>query len=170
MARGGPRSGAGRKRKDPQLKLVTGTYRPDRDAKVNEDVPLAPMTAPIHLSEIARQYFSDIAGMLEAQKRSSPHYAEHVALLAQRLEQIAMFQAVIETEGCTFTTETVAQSKDGKVATVKVMKRGHPAVAMLSDAMRHAQSLLGELMLNPSAALKMASGHKAQDDNEFGDF
>jgi hypothetical protein len=33
---------------------------------------------------------------------------------------------------------------------------------MLSDAMRHAQSLLGELMLNPAAALRIASGHKPE--------
>jgi len=169
MARGGPRSGAGRKRKDPQLKLVTGTYRDDRDAKVNEDVPIGPMIAPLHLSEIARGYFATIAGILEEQKRSSPHYAEHVGLLALRLEQIAMYQAVIETEGCTFTSSIAQTGKDGKVIALKVMKRAHPAVAMLSEALRHAQSLLGDLMLNPSAALKIASGHK-QEAGDFDDF
>lgn len=159
MARGGSRSGAGRPRKAPELKLVTGTYRDDRDAKVNVDVPLGPMVAPLHLSDIARGNFAAIADMLEQQKRSSPHYAEHVALLAQRLEQIAMFQAVVETEGVVY---------DAKTAT-GIIKRAHPAVAMLSDAMRHAQSLIGELMLNPSAALRVASGHK-QEAGAFDDF
>jgi hypothetical protein len=42
------------------------------------------------------------------------------------------------------------------------MIRARPEAAMLSDAMRHAQSLLGELMLNPAAALRIASGHKAE--------
>tara|TARA_B100000378_G_scaffold20465_1_gene16054 strand:- start:15798 stop:16211 length:414 start_codon:yes stop_codon:yes gene_type:complete len=137
---------------------------------VNQDVPLGPMIAPLHLSEIARQYFAAIAGILEEQKRSSPHHAEHVGLLALRLEQIAMYQAVIETEGCTFTSEIAQTGKDGAVIARKVMKRAHPAVAMLSEALRHAQSLLGELMLNPSAALKLASGHKPQAENEFNDF
>ncbi|BBF70201.1 hypothetical protein SBA_ch1_24010 [Sphingomonas bisphenolicum] len=169
MARGGPRSGAGRKRKDPALKDVQGTYRDDRDAKVNEDVPVGPMIAPLHLSEIARGHFATIAGILEEQKRSSPHYAEHVGLLALRLEQIAMYQAVIEVEGCTFTTQSVLTTKDGSVSALKIMKRAHPAVAMLDAALRHAQSLLGDLMLNPSAALKIASGHK-QEAGDFDDF
>lgn len=161
MARGGSRPGAGRKRKDPTLKEAQGTYRADRDAKVNEDVPLGPMTAPLHLSEIARQHFATIANILEAQKRASPHYAEHVGLLATRLEQIAMYQAVLDVEGHAY---------DSKNAQGGLMKRAHPAVSMLDNALRHAQSLLGELMLNPSAALKMASGHKAETDNEFNDF
>ena len=167
MARGGPRSGAGRKKTAPELKLVTGTFRDDRDAKVNEDVPLGPMTAPLHLSDIACQHFAAIAGMLETQKRSSPHYGEHVALLAQRLEQIAMFQVVLATEGVTFTSKS--EKKVADTTTITEMKRAHPAVAMLSDAMRHAQSLLGELMLNPSAALKIATGHK-QEAGDFDDF
>ncbi|HEX7852313.1 MAG TPA: P27 family phage terminase small subunit [Sphingobium sp.] len=170
MARGGSRPGAGRKRKDPALKEAQGTYRADRDARVNEDVPIGPMTPPLHLSEIACEHFARVAGILEAQKRSSPHYAEHVALLAQRLEQIAMFQCVLEMEGVTCTSEAKVMAKDGvTVVSHKIMKRAHPAVAMLSDAMRQAQSLLGEMMLNPSAALKLANGHK-QEDGEFDDF
>ncbi|MFB0875468.1 MULTISPECIES: P27 family phage terminase small subunit [unclassified Sphingobium] len=147
-----------------------GTYRADRDALFNEDVPLGPMVAPLHLSDIARGYFATIADILEQQKRSSPHYAEHVGLLALRLEQIAMYQAVIETEGCTFTTQSVITTKDGSVSALKIMKRAHPAVAMLDAAMRHAQSLLGELMLNPSAALKLATGHKQVEDDPYADF
>lgn len=168
MARGGPRSGAGRKRKEPALKLVQGTYRQDRDAAVNEDVPLGPMIAPLHLSETERNYFASIGTILEEQKRASPHYADHVGLLALRLAQIARFQAVLEMTGDTFTSQTVKKI-DGKEVVFE-MVRARPEVAMLSEALRHAQSLLGELMLNPSAALKLASGHKAQADNEFGDF
>lgn len=161
MAKGGSRPGAGRPRKDPALKLVTGTYRSDRDAKLNEDVPLGPMIAPLHLSEIARQHFANIATILEVQKRASPHYAEHVGLLATRLEQIAMYQAVLDVEG---------HSYDSKNAQGGLMKRAHPAVAMLDNALRHAQSLLGELMLNPSAALKLATGHKQVEDDLYRDF
>lgn len=160
MARGGSRSGAGRKRKDPALKEAMGTYRADRDALVNEDVPLGPMVAPLHLSEIQRQHFAAIATILEEQKRASPHFAEHVALLAIRLEQIAMYQAVLECEGQTYETFT----KTGR------MIRARPEVAMLSEALRHAQSLLGELMLNPSAALKLATGHKQVEDDPYADF
>lgn len=170
MASGGSRPGAGRKRKAPELKVVQGTFRDDRDAKVNEAVPLGPMIAPLHLSDIARGHFATVAAILEEQKRSSPHYAEHVGLLAVRLEQIAMYQAVIEIEGCTYRNETVEDAGEGEIKkVVKVTIRAHPAVAMLSEALRHAQSLLGDLMLNPSAALKIASGHK-QEAGDFDDF
>tara|TARA_B100001105_G_scaffold228831_1_gene200128 strand:- start:1179 stop:1673 length:495 start_codon:yes stop_codon:yes gene_type:complete len=164
MARGGSRPGAGRKRKEPALKLVQGTYRADRDAIVNEDVPLGPMIAPLHLSETARGHFATIADILEQQKRSSPHYAEHVALLAIRLEQIAMFQAVLDIEGCTYRSEKLVNGL------AQVMIKAHPAVAMQSEALRHAQSLLGEMMLNPSAALKLATGHKQVEDDPYADF
>jgi phage terminase small subunit len=167
MARGGSRPGAGRKRVAPELKEARGTLRADRDGKANEEVPVGPMVAPLHLGEIERIYFTAIATVLEQQKRSSPHYAEHVGLLALRLSQIARFQAVLEMTGDTFRSTTVKKI-DGKDVTFEMI-RARPEVAMLSDALRHAQSLLGELMLNPSAALKIASGHKPTE-NEFEGF
>lgn len=155
MAKGGPRPGAGRKRKDPKLKALAGTLRKDRELAPLPPVPATagpgPMVCPMHLSDLAQLIFKDLATFLEEQGRSAPEYAQHVALLAQRLEQVQRFQAVIETEGDTYETQTAAGGR---------MIRARPEVAMLSDAMRQAQSLIGELMLNPSAALRIASGHK----------
>jgi phage terminase small subunit len=122
------------------------------------------MIAPLHLSDLAQLHFGSIASILEKQKRSSPDYAEHVALLALRLEQIQRYQAVLEMEGDTFTSESaraVGKGDNVRIVTTK-MVRARPEVAMLSDAMRQAQSLLGELMLNPAAALRIASGHKPE--------
>lgn len=133
---------------------MTGTLRKDRENPVGEAAPDGPMICPMHLSDLAQLYFKSIAEILEQQRRSSPHYAEHVALLAQRFEQIQRFQAVLEVEGDTYESNTA----HGTIV------RARPEVAMLSDAMRHAQSLLGELMLNPAAALRIADGHKPADD------
>jgi len=119
-----------------------------------------PLICPLHLGDLAQLMFKDIAGLLEKQGRAAPEYAQHIALLAQRLEQIQRFQAVLETEGDTFTSKAV--KKVGKETIISTMVRARPEVAMLSDAMRQAQSLIGELMLNPSAALRIASGHKPQ--------
>lgn len=152
MAKGGPRSGAGRKRKEPALKALTGTNRPDRELVQGEAPPAGAMIAPLHLSNLAQLHFKSIALILEEQKRASPHYAEHVALLALRLEQIQRYQAVLEMEGDTYEATTA----NGFII------RARPEVAMLSDALRQAQSLLGELMLNPSAALRIAAGHKPE--------
>jgi phage terminase small subunit len=158
MAKGGARSGAGRKRKEPALKLLAGTDRQDRELKLSDDVPIGAMIAPMHLGDLEQLIFGSIAKILEEQKRASPHFAEHVALLAMRLAQIQRLKAVLEVEGDTFTSETPRIVK-GKVS-VSRMVRARPEVAMLSEAMRQAQSLIGELMLNPSAALRIASGHK----------
>lgn len=140
-----------RPRRDPALKALTGTLRPDREPKLVDGAIAGPMICPIHLSDLAQLQFARIAGMLEAEKRSSPHYADVVALLAQRLEQIERFQVVLSIEGDTYTT--VSQSGS-------TMYRVRPEVALLSDALRHVQSLLGELMLSPTAAMKIAQGHK----------
>ena len=167
MARGGARPGAGRKPISNELKKLRGTDRADRQGGAGEPPPDGPMIYPMHLSDLAQLIFADIADMLEAQNRSSPHFAQHVALLAQRLEQVQRYQAVVETEGDTFTTES-ARKVGGKTVVTK-MVRARPEVAMLSDAMRHAQSLLGELMLNPAAAMKLIDGRKPAG-GDFDDF
>jgi phage terminase small subunit len=164
MASGGPRPGAGRRPKDPALKILAGTDRKDRQLAISEDVPLGPMIAPMHLGDLEQLMFGTIAKMLEQQKRASPHFSEHVALLAMRLSQIQRLKAVLEVEGDTFTSKTSRTLKfDGGENTVEtIMIRARPEVAMLSDAMRQAQSLIGELMLNPVAALRIAEGHKPE--------
>lgn len=167
MSRGGSRPGAGRKRKSTALKVLAGTNRKDRELAVGEAPADGPMIAPLHLSDLAQLHFESIATILEQQQRSSPHFSEHVALLAQRLEQIQRYQAVLETEGDTFTSESV--KKVGDTTIVTRMVRARPEVTMLSEAMRHAQSLINELMLNPAAALRIASGHKQQA-GDFDDF
>lgn len=158
MARGGARPGAGRKRKDPALK-ATGAERTEL-AVATPQLPVAAMIAPLHLSDLGQLMFAEIANMLAEANRANPHYAQHIALLAQRLEQIQRWQAVLEVEGDTYETTT---------ATGGLMIRARPEVAMLSDAMRQTQSLIGELMLNPSAALRIADGHK-KPVGEFDDF
>lgn len=161
MASGGPRSGAGRKRNAPAL-AMTAAQRAALPA-----TPAAALIAPLHLSDLAQLLFADIAALLAAQGRAEPQFAQVVALLAQRLEQIQRFQAVLEMTGDTCTSTTV-RKVDGKQVTT-TMIRARPEVAMLSEAMRHAQSLLGELMLSPSAAMKLGGG-KREGPGEFDDF
>lgn len=158
MARGGARSGAGRKRSDPALK-ATAAERQELAVATAAIKPTA-MIVPFHLGDPAQLMFGEIANMLAEGQRANPHWAQHVALLAQRLEQIQRWQAVLEVEGDTYETVTATGGR---------MIRARPEVAMLSDAMRQAQSLIGELMLNPSAALRIADGHKPKA-GEFDDF
>jgi phage terminase small subunit len=159
MSRGGSRPNAGRPRKDPTLKALAGTDRKDRDLALPDEVELGPMQPPMYLGDLEQLLFGTIAEILVQQKRASPHFAEHVALVAVRLAQVQRLKAVLEVEGDTFTSKTVKTVNGEQV--VFEMVRARPEVAMLSDAMRQAQSLLGELMLNPAAALRLSSGPKA---------
>lgn len=127
----------------------------------------AAMIPPLHLSDLAQLLFGDIAAMLEAQGRADPHFAQVVALLAQRLEQIQRWQAVLEMTGDTCTSKTVRKVDGQQVITEMI--RARPEVSMLSEAMRHAQSLLGELMLSPSAAMKLGGG-KSEGPGDFDEF
>lgn len=156
MGSGGARPGSGPKRKSPALGMT---------AAERSLVPATPgaaikMVPPIHLSDLAQLIFAELAEQLEREGRADVRYNQHVALTAMRLEQVQRFQAVLETSGDTY--ETVS-------STGSVLYRVRPEVKLLSDAMRQSQSLLGELMLNPVAALRIASG---KDDlpGEFDDF
>lgn len=161
MASGGSRPGAGRKRNAPAL-AMTAAQRAALPAAAG-----AKMIPPLHLSDLAQLLFADIAGMLEAQGRADQHFAQIVALLAQRLEQIQRWQAVLEMTGDTCTSTTVRKVDGQQVITEMI--RARPEVSMLSEAMRHAQSLLGELMLSPSAAMKLGGG-KSEGPGDFDDF
>lgn len=163
MTSGGPRSGAGRKRNAPALAMTAAE-------RARVPVPIGAgeaMIPPMHLSSIARGLFNEIADILVAQHRAEPQFVQVVALLAMRLEQIQRFQAVLEMSGDTCTSTTVRKVDGQQVVTEMI--RARPEVAMLSDAMRQTQSLLGELMLSPSAAMKLASG-KTDGPGEFDDF
>lgn len=164
MSRGGARPGSGRRRKDPALTDLSGTTRKDRQNQIAGPATSALMIAPMHLSDLAQLYFGSIVKILEEQQRADAHYSEHVALLAQRLEQIERYQAVLAIDGDTFVSESAKAIGKGDNVRVVItrMVRARPEVAMLSDAMRHAQSLLSELMLNPAAALRIAGGKKPE--------
>ena len=151
---GGRRPGSGRKRTEPAVKKLRGTDRADRDGEAPLPAVTGVMVAPSYLSDLAQLLFGSIARILEQQGRASPHYVEIVALLAQRLEQIQRFQAVLEVEGDTYETHTASGG---------LMYRKRPEVQMLSDAMRHAHTLLGELMITPATALRLGEGQKPED-------
>lgn len=163
MSRGGARPGSGPKRKSPII-TMTATERALVPASPGAAIKMVP---PIHLSELAQLIFGEIVEQLERDGRADVRYVQHVALLAMRLEQVQRWQAVLETTGDTATSRSI-RKVDGETV-VTEMIRARPEVTMLSDAMRQAQSLIGELMLNPMAALKIAGG-KNDLPGEFDDF
>ncbi|AOH85735.1 hypothetical protein AWL63_19085 [Sphingomonas panacis] len=159
MPSGGSRPGAGRKRKDP-TRALTAAERAKLPA-----TPASCMVPPLHLSDLAQLLFRETSAILEHQGRADPSFIQLVAILAQRQEQIQRWQAVLEVVGDTCESTTVRKVDGQQVITTMI--RARPEVAMLSDAMRQAQSLLGELGLTPSAFLRLTGGKK--DDPGSGD-
>ncbi|WP_394652341.1 P27 family phage terminase small subunit [uncultured Sphingomonas sp.] len=139
-----------RPRKDPAVKKLRGTLRKDREPKALAPIDTGgiagPMVAPVPLTPRALEHFDVIAGMLAREGRASQQFAYTVAILAQRIDQAEQLQATIVDEGRTYETT----SDNG------TMYRARPEVAMLSDALRHQQALLSELMLSPTAAQRIA--------------
>lgn len=148
----------GRKPTPKHLRMIGGEKRP---SQINYDEPVAKSgtaVAPEWLSERATAIFDDISATLHGMGIASPDDRHALAMLASRLEEIELMTAVIEDGGRTYTSESESGAK---------MIRARPEVGMRNEAMRHAQSLLAEFGLTPSARSKVSVG-KPKESNPFG--
>jgi P27 family predicted phage terminase small subunit len=161
-----------RKRKPHALHLIQGTARPCRSnphaPEAEKDVPVAPE----YLGGRAKKYFEVLTDRIRCMGYLSRSHTEILALAALRLAEVDELTALIEREGPTyFTVRAVVDAKgapllgpDGKAMYSK-LKKSHPAVSQRSEAMRHAQSLLAELGLSPSAMNKITIPETGDDDD-----
>lgn len=137
------------KRTPDHLKVIRGTARPDR---MNPDAPatnLGTAEPPAWLSERATEIFAQLSATLHGMGIASPDDQMALAMLASRIEEIEICTAVIEDAGRTYCTTATSGDK---------LVRARPEVAMRSEAMRHAQSLLAEFGLTPAARSKVSAG------------
>lgn len=143
----------GRKPKPTHLKVVAGEKRPSR---INQNEPAAApgvAAAPIWLSARAAEIFDQLSATLHGMGIASPDDMHALSLLASRIEEVEQLTGIIEDGGRTYVSEA---------GLVKAM----PEVGMRNEAMRHAQSLLAEFGLTPSARSKVSAG-KAPEANPF---
>lgn len=141
---------AGRKRTPDQLKVVAGTDRPDRS---NPDAPIASAgvaVAPEWLSVRAAEIFGQVSATLDGMGIASPDDQLALSLLASRIEEVELMTAALEDGGRTYEQK----DDEGNVR----MRRAAPEAALRNEAMRHAQSLLAEFGLTPSARSKVSAG------------
>ncbi len=168
----------GRKRKPDHLKILEGTFRSDR---ANPDAPKAAkegMQCPPWLPAECLEHFLTIKKRLGVYKLDSASWIEAAALIAMRIQEIEECNLTIEKEGRTYRSETVGETiidaETGEPrAMIKVMVKGHPAVAQKNEAMRHLQSLLSEFGLTPASIAKVGAtpgkgGDKKDPWEEFG--
>lgn len=119
--------------------------------------------APEWLSPRGAELFLQLVGILDTMGLASSADSSMLGMAASRLEEVEICTAVIE-DGGRFFTSQVEYDGEGRVTSQQI--KGHPAVAQRSEAMRHAQSLLVEFGLSPSARSKV-SVVKKKEQNPF---
>jgi P27 family predicted phage terminase small subunit len=145
---------AGRKPIPDRIKLVKGTAKKHR-MNADAPVPNAGIPAPPEwLSDRAIEIFSRLTVILGGMGVASPDDEAALAILASRMEEIELCTAFIEDNGRTY------ERRDETGALI--MARARPEVGMRSEAMRHAQSLLSEFGLTPSARSKVSVGQSTE--------
>lgn len=148
---------AGRPRKPTALKKISGTLQKCR-TNANEPQPIVALPAPPeHLSARGADIFREHAALVAQMGVVSLGDGTALALLAARLEEVEVYSAVIEDLGHVQATKTQRG---------ETVIRARPEVAMRSDAMRHAQSLLTEFGLTPAARSKV-SASAPKEENPF---
>jgi P27 family predicted phage terminase small subunit len=141
-------------KKPTHLKAIQGTLRKDRDNPAEPKANPGVASCPDWLSARAAELFSQLTATLLGMGIASPDDQAALAMLASRLEEVELMTAAIEDGGRVYeqTDETGAVR----------MVRARPEVAMRNEAMRHAQSLLGEFGLTPAARSKVSAGKPAE--------
>ncbi|WP_161594545.1 phage terminase small subunit P27 family [Marimonas lutisalis] len=126
------------------MKIVQGTFRPDRVKGNAPAVPPGCAEPPEWLSERAAELFAGLSAILDSMGLATPVDALALALLASRLEEVEVLTAAIEDQGRTY------QSDSG-------LWKARPEVVQRSEAMRHAHALLVEFGLTAAARSKVAA-------------
>ncbi|TQM94554.1 P27 family phage terminase small subunit [Roseinatronobacter monicus] len=134
----------GRPRKPTALKAIAGTKRPCRENPNEPQARAGTADPPAWLSDRAASHFARLGAILHGLGVASPDDGDMLALLSSRLEEIEILTATIEDGGRSYQTENG-------------MRRAAPEVAMRNEAMRHAQSLLGEFGLSPATRAKVSA-------------
>lgn len=128
------------------LRVIKGTARADRMNPNPPTVSSGLVSAPEWLNERANEIFGQVSGILDTMGLQSPVDAMALSLLASRLEEVEALSKYLDDCGRTYATE----GPSGQ------MFRPRPEVTMRADAMRQAQSLLGDFGLNPAARSKVS--------------
>jgi hypothetical protein len=161
----------GRKRADPQAKVLRGTFRADRDrprARAREGSEL-PMAAPPDLSDRAAALFEELAGLMSEAGTLSPTYRRVLAHLARLEERAEVMRRSI---GSRFVLRTAPPPKDDEGRPRG--KRGflrNPALGQLAELEAQIARLYQMLGLTPDSVLRAPKvGTDDEEDNEFAEF
>lgn len=161
MGKAGGNNHGGTRPKPLAVKLAQGTVRADRmpqNAPTGDLATVDKLPAPpAWLNMRQAEYFRQVAVLCSRMKVLAFEDTLMLMLVACRLEEFERLQEDIEHEGNTYQIVDKAGN---------TLMKANPKVAMKNDAMRHAQSLLCEFGLSPSARSKV-SMQKEGETNPF---
>lgn len=133
--------------KPTRLKLLAGTYRPDRVAP-GEPRPLAAIPPrPRGLSAEGRRHWDRLARQLRPLQVVTLADGAALELLAEALGEWERASALVAKEGAVYRATT----KSGTVLLA------HPAAKQAADAWRRAQRMLAEFGLSPSSRTRVSA-------------
>ncbi|MGE4297026.1 MAG: P27 family phage terminase small subunit [Desulfovibrionaceae bacterium] len=151
----------GRKTTPKPMKVLKGTFRPDRDNPVAPLPSSQGMRAPEWLNRLAVEYFGVLKSRIEEFGLNSSTFTEVVALAASRMAEIDECEDYIRAKGRVYVT----QSGKGDA-----LWKSNPAVAQKNEAMRHLHGLLAELGLTPASIAKVNSPKSKEEASPFAQF
>ncbi len=153
MPRGGSRSGSGRKAQPTRLKVLHGSKKAKRQAKIEPVGELGEPERPHWLGPVAVEVWSELAPMLDRMRVLSVSDRIGLEMLSAVYAEWRAAHDVIEKGSATQTITTPAGDRK---------EIAHPAVAQRSDAFRRLHSLVSEFGLTPASRTKLRSTDKPE--------
>lgn len=138
-----------RPKKPEHLKILEGTFRPDRADALAPSKDAGPLVPPLWLPFEAVEIFEELKKAVGTLGLDSYTYSTALGILALRIMNLSRSVQYLEDnypEGFYETTNMAGAVKMSP----------HPSVSIASEAMRHAQSLLGEFGLTPGTTGRVA--------------
>jgi len=139
---------AGRPRKPTSQKALGGTLQPSR---TNQDEPTPEVYLPVPpdwLSQRAKQYWTEIGGVLLVMKLTTAADGPALQLLTEALAEWAEARQFVLAKGLSYEIHT----KQGGV-----MHRAYPQVGIAADAWRRALAMLTQFGLTPASRSKVSA-------------
>lgn len=136
--------------------LKSNTVNPKAPTQETE-----PPDIPSVISDRAKEWFGIIKERLRAIRCLSRTNTEMMMLLARRLAEIESYDKYIEKEGEFYETVNASGGR---------MVRANPAIAVRSEAMRHAQSLLAEFGLSLATTSKVTTPSGGSEKGSWANF
>jgi P27 family predicted phage terminase small subunit len=132
-------------RKPSALKLLEGTYRPDRSRREPRPPVVIP-EPPAWLCEQALEYWRELAPQLEALQVLTSVDRQALTLCCDALAEHRAARGVVARDGATYRTVTEGGS---------ILYRQRPEVGIAQDSWRRALRAMVELGLTPAARGKL---------------